>query len=234
MSELVELEDDPDVYSFAQAHDQLGWDNFVEGRISKSLVNLQSQYLTSIETNVRLSTWASGLMRQLLILTHQQWLYRNAIVHFKEDGRSIPQHEDILRTVESLIHTDVDDLLPEDHHLLDIDFKQLGQGPTHDQERWIIDMNNAIKLGRLHPCQRRARVRRSPVRGRSASPVANSNSGSSLSSDSTYTPSDSSEDDWSISSAQSAPILTSRQYITSYFAPIRDTEGSLKYRRRRR
>ena len=234
MTELVELEDDPDVHSFAHVHDELGWDNFVEGRISKSLVNLQSAYLSSIETNVRISSWASGFMRQLLILTHQQWLYRNAVVHYKEDGRSLPQHKEILRTVESLIHTDVDDLLPEDHHLLDIDFEQLGQGPTNDQERWIIEMNNAIKVGRIHSCRRSGRVRRPPARGRSSSPSAVHNSDSSESSDSTYSPSDSSDDEWSISSAQSAPVLTSRRYITSYFAPIRDTEGSLKYRRRKR
>ena len=234
MTELVELEDDPDIHSFAQVHDELGWDNFVEGRISKSLVNLQSAYLSSIETNVRLPTWASGFMRQLLILTHQQWLYRNAIVHYKEDGRSLPQHEEILRTVESLIHTNVDDLPPEDQHLLDIDFEQLGQGPTQDQERWIIDMNNAIKIGRLHSCRHSGRVRRPPIRGRSTSPSAANNSDSSSSSDSTYSPSDSSDDERSISSAQSAPVLTSRAYITSYFAPLRDTEGSLKYRRRKR
>lgn len=234
MTDLVELEDDPDIHSFAHVHDELGWDNFVEGRISKSLVNLQSAYLSSIDTNVRISSWASGFMRQLLILTHQQWLYRNATVHYKADGRSLPQHKEILRTVESLIHTDVDDLLPEDHHLLDIDFEQLGQGPTNDQERWIIEMNNAIKIGRLHSCRRSGRVRRPPARGRSSSPSAVHNSDSSASSDSTYSPSDSSDDEWSISSAQSAPVLTSRQYITSYFAPIRDTEGSLKYRRRKR
>ena len=39
---------------FAEIHDNLGWDNFVEGRISKRLVNLQAQYLSTISTYTKL------------------------------------------------------------------------------------------------------------------------------------------------------------------------------------
>ncbi len=61
----------PDHIEFAEIHDILGWDNFVEGRISKRLVHLQAKYLSTIQTFVQPSSWASGLMRQLLLLTHQ-------------------------------------------------------------------------------------------------------------------------------------------------------------------
>ena len=75
------IDPDPRFIAFAEIHDTLGWDNFVEGRISRRLVDLQAQYLSTIQTYVNPNSWGSGLIRQLLILTHQQWLYRNCTVH---------------------------------------------------------------------------------------------------------------------------------------------------------
>mmetsp|Transcript_1592 Transcript_1592/g.2557 ORF Transcript_1592/g.2557 Transcript_1592/m.2557 type:complete len:137 (-) Transcript_1592:123-533(-) len=106
--DMCDIIDGQPVYiEFAEIHDILGWDNFVEGRISKRLVHLQAQYLSTIQTFVQPSSWASGLMRQLLLLTHQQWLYRNCTVHYKAEGRSLHQHEQILRKVTTLLHTDL-------------------------------------------------------------------------------------------------------------------------------
>ena len=84
------------------------------------------------------------LMRQLLLLTHHQWMYRNATVHYKADGQPLPCHEQILETITNLIETDETLLLPEDRDLLHIDFAQLSECPTIDQERWISNMNTAI------------------------------------------------------------------------------------------
>ena len=89
-------------------------------------------------------SWSSGLIRQLLILTHQQWLYSNCTVHYRTDGRSLPQHKVILQKVASLFHTDEDMHLPEDQDLLLMDFAQRGKGATVDQERWIAKMNSAM------------------------------------------------------------------------------------------
>jgi hypothetical protein len=54
----------------------------------------------------------------LSILTHQQLLYRNCTVHNKTDGRSLPQHKEILQKVTALLHTDEDMLRPEDQETL--------------------------------------------------------------------------------------------------------------------
>jgi hypothetical protein len=60
MADIIDAEQE--YIDFATIHDDLGWDNFVEGRISKSLVHLQTQYLSTIHTYVKSSSWASGLM----------------------------------------------------------------------------------------------------------------------------------------------------------------------------
>jgi len=45
MADIIESEQD--YIKFAEIHDDLGWDNFVEGRISKSFVRIQTQYLST-------------------------------------------------------------------------------------------------------------------------------------------------------------------------------------------
>ena len=233
MADIIEAEQE--YIDFATIHDDLGWDNFVEGRISKSLVHLQTQYLSTIHTYVKSSSWASGLIRQLLILTHQQWLYRNCTVHYKTDGRSLPQHKEILQKVTALLHTDEDMLLPEDQDLLHIDFAQLGKGPTIDQERWIASMNSALSAGRIHRARHGRRMRLPRLRRR-----LRSHHHSQQPSDLSLSSSESSTEDDEVN--QPAPPLPplqsrthiSRSYIPHYFAPIPDTEGSLRYKRRRR
>ncbi len=233
----------PEHIAFAEIHDTLGWDNFVEGRISRSLVDLQAQYLSTIQTFVQPLPWASGLMRQLLLLTHQQWLYRNCTVHYKADGRSLHQHEQILRKVNRLLKTDEDELLPEDKELLHIDFAQLADGPTIDQERWIAGTESAIVARRLHRARRGRRTRITNLRIRRRSNVSASDASSFSSDDRDDNDDDNDDGDGSSSRARvesddnregSPPVLRSRQYITSYFPPHRDSEGSIRFRRRRR
>jgi len=42
-------------------------------------------------------SWAKGLIQRLLGITHRQWPYRNAVVHFKgPDGYAQAEHDRIL------------------------------------------------------------------------------------------------------------------------------------------
>ena len=188
-------------------------------------------------------------MRQLLLLTHQQWLYRNCTVHYKADGRSLPQHERILQKVTQLLQTDEDDLLPEDRELLQIDFVQLADGPTIDQERWIASMKSAIVARRVFRARRSRRARIPNLRIRRRSTISSTDSPSSSAADTEMDVESDKYDednDDSVESSSSdavdnsrdasppAPVLRFRQYITSYFPPRRDSEGSIRFRRRRR
>jgi hypothetical protein len=72
-------------------------------------------------------------MQRLLQMTHAQWEYRNATVHLEvKDGRTATAHKTILGTMESFLHTDLEQLLKEHHHLLFSDFAALASGPTKD------------------------------------------------------------------------------------------------------
>ena len=88
-----------------------------------------------------------------------------------------------------------------------------------DQERWIHSMNVAITANRLR------RVKRRHVRLPRSRPTSSPPTSSHAAADAA-TPQ---------SSTNPPPLpQRSRQYITSYFPPRTDTEGSIRFRRRKR
>jgi len=60
--------------------DELGFENFVEGRNLTVLVDFQFAYYKGIPTRWTVKQWAKGLIQRLFGITHRQWLYR---LHFK-------------------------------------------------------------------------------------------------------------------------------------------------------
>ncbi len=101
-------------------------------------------------------------MRQLLELTHCQWLYRNATVHMKvKDSMTAAQHNLILSQMEKCLLIDPADLLVKDRQLLDANFDQLTRGPTSDKLEWLAEMDSAwgaadhISKGSRHALQSR-------------------------------------------------------------------------------
>jgi hypothetical protein len=133
------------LHQWAREHDILGWDSFLEGRVSQRLFHLQAQHLQISKSKKHISTWARCFIQQLLNITHQQWLYRNARIHIKKvEGKTSGEHRDIMRQVQNMLHHDPDDLLPQHQHLLHLDFTNLGSGPTTDRQYWVANMTSAL------------------------------------------------------------------------------------------
>ncbi len=140
----------PELYDFACDHDKLGWDNFMEGRICKSLFQLQAQTLIDKSSNWTIKSWSCQFIKRVLHITHCQWLYRNARIHIKlADGLTEPEHKKIIRLVHSLLDTDPNDLLPQHRHLLQEDFLKLGEGPSINRQYWIASMQSALDTAHI-------------------------------------------------------------------------------------
>lgn len=141
----------PEYYSkirlerMAKVQDRLGWDCMMEGRIPKIFVEHQRTHLAHTETRMTAKRWARGFIQRLLQMTHKQWLLRNAKVHIKCKGDlTKEEHDKLLHKIETLMWTDPDDLLPEDHKLLDEDFDMLGKASALDQQLWVAEMEASI------------------------------------------------------------------------------------------
>jgi hypothetical protein len=131
---------------FAQETDRLGWRNFTEARISRTLFDTQEEWLKQLGSKWYIESWAKQFLTRVLNITHRQWLYRNSRIHIRQvEGLSLADHESILQKVRALIGTDPTDLLPQHRSLLNTDFEALGEGTSTDRQYWIAQMESAIE-----------------------------------------------------------------------------------------
>jgi hypothetical protein len=129
----------------ARYHDCLGWDCFLEGRLCALWVEHRAQHIQRANLTRLADFWAQGLMQWLLEMTHEQWAYRNAMVHLDvKEGRTAAAHETILETMEGFPYTDPEQLLEEHRHLLFSDFAALASGPIKDKLEWISEIDFAL------------------------------------------------------------------------------------------
>lgn len=56
----------------------LGWENFTEGRICKSIFLLQQEWLVQTGLWWSISAWSREFLTKVLKIAHRQWLYWNA------------------------------------------------------------------------------------------------------------------------------------------------------------
>jgi hypothetical protein len=59
----------------AQAQDRIGWMNTTEGKVSVQWKQLQMDYYRSINSRRLPHKWAAGLVTNLLMITHTQWIH---------------------------------------------------------------------------------------------------------------------------------------------------------------
>jgi hypothetical protein len=143
------LRHDSKYIDYAKEHDRLGWDNFLEGRVSNTLFQLQHDNLARAGSHWRIKTWAKKFVQHLLEITHRQWSYRNAKVHLKKvEGRTEKEHEQIMQEVRQMMLVDPSELLPEHRALLRTDFLRLGSGTTAGRIQWIEQVEGAIRAKR--------------------------------------------------------------------------------------
>ena len=137
---------DPLLHTHASVQDRLGWDNFIEGRICTVFLTYITQELGGRRRCLRPARWCMLFVKQLLQLTHKQWLFRNSHVHYKKlDGLTPAEHEKIFERVKDLMYTDPSELLAQHRYLLEEDFENLGEGSSGERQHWIASMESALK-----------------------------------------------------------------------------------------
>ena len=125
----------------ATIHDALGWDCFLEGRISVSLINTVGSSLPSRKS---ITKWGVSFIKALLSVTHRQWLFRNADVHHSFDGLTMHGHNILNARIRELLVTSPGTLLPNHRYLLQQDFVQLGSADTIQRQIWVAAMESAL------------------------------------------------------------------------------------------
>ena len=136
----------PHLHKWAQEHDILGWDNFLEGRVGSQLFQLQQDKLHRHPSRLHIKTWGSKFIQHVLSITHDQWIFRNARVHIKLlEHKTVDEHDSIMESVMDRLTTPPEDLLTQHRHLMEMDFTKLGEGTTADRQYWIATVDSARK-----------------------------------------------------------------------------------------
>ena len=146
----------PNVLLLAKEQDEIGWRNFMEGRISKRFYDIQSVFLADSSGYLNGRDWVKGFISRLLQITHSQWLFRNISLHSKEGGSMRKKKVEEMRSeAELLASVNPVALQEESRFLLELDGERYvrGEGHYHDKVYWLSAMRAAVVAGR-----RRSRI----------------------------------------------------------------------------
>ena len=169
--------------ALAEDQDEIGWINFMEGKISKHFFRIQQTFLAGSSSNSRINgrDWVTRFIREILTISHTQWLFRNITLHDKKRGFLIAtRREKLIEEIEILHDTPAEAIPPESQFLLDCDIDELRRADSSHQEHWLAAIKAArhagLRLRRLtlrHHKQAQRMIRRKhrkwPLCGRSLS-----------------------------------------------------------------
>jgi hypothetical protein len=133
----------------ATAIDNLGWNCFIEGQIPCLLIKMVQPMLRRDNPRRSVDLWGSRFIKSLISITHKQWLYRNSDVHQESKGLNAKQHQELTSRIQELILMKKESLLERHQHLMDVDFVQLGSGPTITCQVWVANVEMAISIARV-------------------------------------------------------------------------------------
>jgi hypothetical protein len=110
---------DPSCQISAAEQDEIGWQNFVEGKISRSWGILQLQHYQDQHSKRTVNKWTSGLVTQLLELTHSMWIHRNRVLHaVDEQGLPLQQAAELEAAIHEEFRQGIAGLARKDHHFI--------------------------------------------------------------------------------------------------------------------
>ena len=143
--------------AMAIAHDRLGWRSFLEGRISKVLVQDMHNHLQNSTTCYTASFWAREFSSRLILITHHQWGYRNAHLHYRgKENKTSQEHTEIMRRTRELTRLDSSTLLPQFRDLLDAeDYDALFEGSTINRQYWLYEVEAALAATAISQARRK-------------------------------------------------------------------------------
>jgi hypothetical protein len=142
---------------YAASQDIIGWDGFVTGMVSSKLLPIQSAALHSCESSLNTARWITGLITQLLQVTHTQWIYRCILVHSRTTGTLILAHkEDLLKEVKNQLAICSEGLDKQDRFLLVCNFDEMATTTGEDQEYWLLAIQAAREASRI--CRAKANM----------------------------------------------------------------------------
>jgi hypothetical protein len=145
----------------ARSQDVIGWDLFMMGMLLKKMAEVQSAHFLQHHHSRPVSKWISGLITQLLQVTHSQWIYRCVLVHDRSTGTLVLAHkEELMKEIAHQLEMGEEGLAEDDRFLLECNFNELATTNGEQQEDWILAIQAAREVCRLRALARDTSQRR--------------------------------------------------------------------------
>ncbi len=74
------------MYKVAQSQAEIGWTEFLHGKVPRKMRELQQAHCLLTRTNFNGDDWKAKLIDKLIDIFHSQWLYRNFTLHHFTKG----------------------------------------------------------------------------------------------------------------------------------------------------
>lgn len=137
--EQLSFDEGPGYREMGRSQDEIGWQRFLEGIVSKEIVSIQRDNVEAGGCILSIDAWTQGLVIKLLEITHGQWLYRNMQVHDTVAGiKATERKEEIQQYIEDQMEIGEEGLDEKDHFLLEINLNDLESSSGEDQHYWLL------------------------------------------------------------------------------------------------
>jgi hypothetical protein len=117
---------------------------------STKLLGIQDSYLQVRGLAWSSEKWATGLITQLLQVTHKQWIYRCVLVHNRTMGTLVNQLKaTLLEEITKQLSMGVELLMEDDKFLLECNLSDIATTNSKQQEYWLLAIQAAPKADQL-------------------------------------------------------------------------------------
>jgi hypothetical protein len=138
----------------AESQDEIGWVEFLHGKVSTKITQIQNAHCVLAGSNMNGSDWMTQFIRHLIHISHSQWLFRNITLHHHIKGYLRKRDEAaIQQEVVNLLDTSPQSILRESRYLLEIQYHPTTLPSLKHSSYWVLAMRAAKQA--LHSEQSR-------------------------------------------------------------------------------
>ncbi len=132
------------MYENAQGQDRIRWVEFLHGKVSTTIRQIQQAHSSIANTRINGNNWMTHFVGRLMDISHSQWLYRNFTLHHHTKGYLWQQITDLIQwEVDRLSKVSDLDVPPESRYLLELPARPSeGSTATHNTY-WVLAMRAA-------------------------------------------------------------------------------------------
>jgi hypothetical protein len=123
----------------AESQDEIGWVEFLHGKVSTKITQIQNAHCVLAGSNMNGSNWMTQFIQHLIHISHSQWLFRNFTLHHHIKGYLRKRDEAaIQQEVVNLLEPSPQSIPRESRYLLEIQYQPTTSPTLEHSSYWVL------------------------------------------------------------------------------------------------